>query len=531
MTALSAPPQMSTADAPRILVVDDEPVICAMVRKTLQRANYHVETTTQSIVALRRLEQEPFDLLITDINMPEMNGLELAQRSRALQALLGVVIMTAYGSFENMAQAVRAGVADFILKPFDLEELRLAVARAIERQHVQRDNIRLQTLMHVFEYSRAIHSTLDLDALYNIVTDLVARETPARIVALWATEAQGRLGMTARVGETETQPVVGEIAQAAHRFGELQVWRQSVEATELPVERLVAVPLIAHAERLGALVAVFADDVPPVQDELLEVIAHQTALALRNARQYAALRELDQLKSEFIGIASHELRTPLSLVLGYSSLLRHRLQGPDRESLQRVIDGALRMSDIIDDLIQLHRADVDQLTLNRTNIDIWAVLRDVVAEFTALAGARHIKLLAECPSQPVWLAADREKLLLALANLVDNALKFTEPGGRVLITGRVLEQQAGVEIEVCDTGIGIERRDLERIFARFYQVAPSTTRVQNGLGLGLALTQVFIELHGGQIEAQSRPGEGSVFRVHLPLAVPDPASSINEDGV
>lgn len=509
------------ATLPRILVVDDEPSICMIVRKTLSRDQYNVETTTRSAVALQRLSHEPFDLLITDISMPEIDGLELAERARAAQALLGIVIMTGYGSFENMSRALRTGVADFIIKPFDIDDLRITVARALERQRLQQDNIRLQTLVKVFEYSQAINSTLDPATLYGVVSHLVLRETGATALTIWSEE-------TAPLQLEHNSGLNPNLLAAAETLALDVLQSRRVETKHLSSdlasgERLVAVPLIALDEWLGVLVAGYSAQRPTPPDELLGIVAQQTALAIRNARQYAALRELDLLKTEFIGIASHELRTPLSLVLGYSSLLRPRLQGVERESLQRVIDGALRMGDIIDDLVNLRRSDMQDITLDLASVDIWSLLREVVAELRPLADSRAIELRCVCPAGSLEISADREKLLLALAHVVDNALKFTEADGTVSVVGHApeLPLRPDVLIEVIDSGIGIAQRDLSRIFERFYQVAPSTTRTQNGLGLGLALTKLFIELHGGRVQVRSDLGNGSIFQVRLPIAAPD----------
>lgn len=523
----------SLTDAlPRILVVDDEPSICTIVRKTLSRDPYSIETTTRSTVALQRLEREPFDLLITDISMPDIDGLELAERARAAQALLGIVVMTGYGSFENMSRALRTGVADFIIKPFDIEDLRLTVARALERQRLQQDNIRLQTLVKVFEYSQVINSTLDLHELYGVVTDLVLRETGAIALTIWTTNGPEALHLehTSGVGlSADLRAAAEALALEAFQSDTTAATRPGAQERMLvePLAdtdlahldaRLVAVPLIARDERLGVLVAAYSGVPPKALDELLGIVGQQTALAIRNARQYATLRELDLLKSEFIGIASHELRTPLSLVLGYSSLLRTRLQGAERESLQRVIDGALRMGDIIDDLVNLRRSDVQELTLDLVPVDIWDLLREVVAELRQLADSRDVGLRLDCPSEPLELRVDRDKLLLALVHLVDNALKFTEPGGLVSLIGHMPDPptEPDVVIKVSDTGIGIPQRDLSRIFERFYQVAPSTTRTQNGLGLGLTLARLLVELHGGRVQVQSTLGHGSIFQVRLP---------------
>lgn len=518
------PPQSALpafdVEQPHILVVDDDQFICTVVRKTLSRDKYRVETLTRPAVALKRLASEPFDLLLTDINMPEISGLELAEQARAEHPLLGIVMMTGYGSFDNMSRAVRAGIADFITKPFDIEELRLTIARALERQRLQRNNVRLQTLVKVFEYSQAINSTLDLSALYQVVIDIVHRETGANMVMFWIEEQQ----------ELQAAAVSGIAMDKLAAFKEL-AYRTYVTGDACTIQpdgqmefklsssgTVFALPLTVHDERLGVLIATYPQGRKGVLTELLSIIANQTAVAIRNARQYAALRELDHLKSEFIGIASHELRTPLSLVLGYTSLLRQRLDGLGREYLQQVINGALRISDIVDDLVNLRSSDRGQVVLDLSTFDIWDVLREIVVELNDLAADLQIALQLEHPPAPLMITADREKITLALANLLDNALKFNRPDGSVVIAGMlVLGEQPEVCIDVRDTGIGINQRDLARIFERFYQTAPSITRVRNGLGIGLAITKSFVEAHGGRVQVESTPGRGSTFHVYLPV--------------
>ncbi len=510
-------------DQPHILVVDDDPFICAVVRKTLSRDHYRVETVTQPHVALQRLAAEPFDLLVTDISMPEINGLELAERARATDALLGIVVMTGYGSFDNMSRAVRTGIADFITKPFDIEDLRLTVARTLERQRLQRNNVRLQTLVKIFEYSQAINSTLDLATLYRIVIDIVQRETGAAGVMLWIADQHYVQCAATSANSIEHLSIAEDLAYQAYATGQVQGAQSTPLAPGvISHETMVAIPLAVHDERLGVLVAAYPDGQKAVVTELLAIIANQTSLAIRNARQYAALREIDQLKSEFIGIASHELRTPLSLVLGYSSLLRQRLEGQDREYLQQVIKGALRISDIVDDLVNLRQSELQQIALDLTVFDMWNMLEEVVAELRMLAVEHQIELRIEHPPEPLLIAADRDKIALAFANLVDNALKFNKPGGFVTVVGMPLSAHGDeVRVDVHDTGIGITQRDLSRVFERFYQTAPSITRIRNGLGIGLAITKSFVEAHGGRVQVESVPGRGSTFHVYLPVAPPN----------
>jgi signal transduction histidine kinase len=425
--------------------------------------------------------------------------------------------MTAYGSYDNMARALRTGIADFITKPFDLNELRLTVGRALQRQRIQRDNVRLQTLVKIFDYSQAISSTLELQELWFVVSDIVINGTGAIAVGLWdADDTQLRMQSGVSIPESLSESFTA-LAEKAFASGQPQTMVVEFAPEVAPTVMLQALPLLVRDERIGVLTAAYSSDQTAVLHELLFIIATQTALAIRNARQFHALRELDRLKSEFIGIASHELRTPLSLVLGYSSLLRNRLDGRDRDTLQHIIDGAIRIGDIVDDLVNLRRSDLQEHQLELEQADLWMVLREVVQELHSLANGRGVTLVLECPDLPTYMQLDREKMSLALAHLVDNATKFTRSSGVVRVVGQLSPSGQDVTIEVRDTGVGITPRELSRVFDRFYQVAPSATRAQTGLGIGLAIAKMFVELHGGQIQVQSVLGQGSVFQVRLPL--------------
>jgi signal transduction histidine kinase len=515
---LHASPSGSDLQSPRILVVDDEPSICAIVQKSLTHEGYQVATATHAATALERLRHESFTLLITDINMPAMSGLELAEQAREAQALLGIIVMTAYGSVDNMARALRAGIDDFITKPFNIDDLRLTVSRALDRQRLRHENLRLQMIAQMFEYSEALNSTLDLPALYRVIRDVVSRELGATGIGVWVARGNDLVLDYEYDLPASLRGRASELATQCFRAGTFA--RASVDHELNAGESvLLGVPLQVRDEWIGALVAVQGAHVPPASEELLGLIANQAAPAIRNAQQYTAIRELDRIKSEFIGIASHELRTPLSLVLGYSSLLRNRVQGRDRDALQQVIDGARRMSDIIDDLINLRHAESGEIRLALAEADLWMVVRDAVAELDALANARQVTLRLDLPDQPLLMMADAEKLALTFANLIDNATKFNDPGGVVRVTGAIDRRDDGIDaiIEVQDTGWGIERQHQAHIFDRFYQAAPSATRPRNGLGVGLSLSRTFVELHGGRIEVQSQPEQGSLFRVRLPV--------------
>ena len=489
----------------RILVVDDEPHMGTICAQTLRLDSHVVESTMNPETAVRLLQETHFDLLLTDINMPGMSGLELANRARTLDPALGVVMMTAYASYENMAAALQQGVADFLSKPFEMDQLRLTVTRALQRQRLLHENVRLQTLVQLLEASQQFSASLD----------------PREIAATMVQAVQRTVGYTCvHVNVVEGDQLVdsGVVHDGVCLLDDAQAAEASTNGREAP--RIMRLSLNAADELVGEIVlatpAGTASD--PLLGTVVQMLTNQGATALHNARLYAALAELDRQKSEFITIASHELRTPLSIVLGYSSMLRDKLIDRQNEYIDQVVGAGLRINDIVDDLVNLRHLDVGESVLKLSEVNLQHLIDAAVHELRPLAVARGVTLGVQQPHAAIALRADRDKLMMVVANLVANAIRFTPGGGSVTVVSGVQAPVHGgnIVIAVRDTGIGIPSHEFQRIFDRFYQVAESRTREHGGLGIGLSIARGFVQLHEGSIDVQSTPGRGSLFVVTLP---------------
>jgi two-component system, OmpR family, sensor kinase len=219
---------------------------------------------------------------------------------------------------------------------------------------------------------------------------------------------------------------------------------------------------------------------------------------------------------EFLADASHELRGPLAVVRGNLSLLGHDLPEDERrESVQDAVEEVERMSRLITDLLFLAEADAREV-LERQPLDLEEIVMEVWQRAMRLDAGQHTIELAE--HEPVITLGDREHLLQLLWNLVDNALRYTPAGGLVRISVERVEDEA--VLTVADTGIGIEMQDQPHVFERFYRADRSRPRQQGSTGLGLAIVREIAEAQGGRVTLQSAPGEGSTFRLTLPIISP-----------
>jgi len=233
---------------------------------------------------------------------------------------------------------------------------------------------------------------------------------------------------------------------------------------------------------------------------------------------YRDISELDRIKGDFVSIASHELRTPLSVVLGYASFLRDNVTGQASEQLDIVFNSAMRLRSLIDDMVNLRHIQTDNVQLELSIFSFKQLVLEVVKEFTDLVkGKQQVFTTRFIPDDTsLNIEADRQKLYLVLANLISNAIKFTEEGGRIHLNVALKGHEYW--LNVIDTGIGIPQAEYNRIFDQFYQVEPSLTRKYQGMGLGLSITKGMVEVHKGRIWVESVVGKGSNFTVVLPSA-------------
>ena len=230
------------------------------------------------------------------------------------------------------------------------------------------------------------------------------------------------------------------------------------------------------------------------------------------------LQELDRLKSAFVTIVSHELRTPLTSIKGLVENMLQELTGPlnDKQThyLSRIQLNAERLTRMLNELLDLSKIEAGKMELLRSSMSLHELFADLLEGFQPLARLKSISMEVTATEGMPTVHADRDKLYEVLSNLLDNAIKFTPPGGLVQIGAQILDSRY-IQIGVSDTGCGISEAHLLKIFDKFYRVQSSSESVA-GAGLGLAITRGLVELHGGTIAVESAPGKGSHFYFTLP---------------
>jgi two-component system phosphate regulon sensor histidine kinase PhoR len=239
-----------------------------------------------------------------------------------------------------------------------------------------------------------------------------------------------------------------------------------------------------------------------------------------------AFRKLESIRRDFVANVSHELKTPLTAIRALVETMIDDREMPEatlRRFLEKIRDQSMRLTTLVADLLTLARIESNVVSPERRTLDARAIVRECATRVGAVCEKKQITLSVEIPAEPVLASADEESLRQIVDNLLDNACKYTPSGGAVWV--RLERVAQNLELTVRDSGIGIDPRDCERVFERFYRVDKARSRELGGTGLGLSIVKHLVQALGGQVGLQSELGRGSTFQVRLPLAGLDSPSA------
>jgi signal transduction histidine kinase len=525
----------------RILVVDDEYTVLMTLQAILQEDGYVVDTAPDAEAAIEAIRACKYDLVLTDLKLPGVNGLGVLAEVRKTSPGTVTIMMTGYGSVDSAIEAVHLGAYDYLLKPMEVPVLKQAVRRSLERK-------RLSEIDTLYRVSRAVAGIHDRDQVAWEIED-AARQVlgvaSARIISYRRNGVVEPLVESTYVFGTREvkQRLESGAALIASQGGELlQGW-----AHIQGIQSYAAVPGISQGQLVCVLV-VHNNGAPyefhASAIRFLQALAGQCALVLSNAVLLAQLqqnnleleaanrklRELDRLKSQFLSIATHELRTPLTIIMGYNSMLaesvHERATPEERELLQESISGCQRLIRLVNSMLDMNQIEAGKMRMHFAESDLNTVVRNAVNLFQQEAANKQIHLSLEVPARLPRLLIDSDRMEQVVINLVGNSIKFTPEGGGIHVSVRYAPEAEIVSVSVQDTGIGMAPADQEVIFDEFAQVQRhAKNRQREGSGLGLAITKRIVEGHSGHITLESAPGKGSTFTVTLPVRIGRPNST------
>ena len=512
-----APGQPATARA-RVLVADDNADMRDYVARIL-RQTYDVEAVADGSIALRRIQTVPPDLILTDVMMPELNGFALLAAVRATERTrsIPVILLSARAGEEARIEGLDAGADEYLVKPFSARELLARVASQLQLARLRRENeqqLRYRSEQHQTLLNQAPLGVYLVDADFRIQEvnpvavpffgdipgGVSGRDFGEIIHVLWEKSYADELVEIFRTTLATGIPFVEpERAQFRIDRGVTEYYEWRLDRITLPDGRF-------------GLVCYFRD------------ISTQVKARMKLAESERRLIEADRRKDEFLALLAHELRNPLAPVRTGLELIR--LAGDTPEAVKRVRSlmerQVTQMVRLIDDLLDVSRITSGKIVLQRRPTAISELVQSAVDGQRDAIQAANIELTVRVPNRPLVANVDPTRFVQVLSNVLQNAAKFTPPGGRIVLSAEVEMLADGhEELRVCvtDTGVGISEDMLPRIFELFTQAESPTDRSQGGLGIGLALARRLLDLHGGEISARSDGlGLGSTFVISLPLS-------------
>ncbi|MBD2449037.1 response regulator [Nostoc sp. FACHB-152] len=482
-----------------ILVIDDTPENLHLLASMLTEQGYKVRSVTKGAAGLRGAQAAPPDLIVLDINMPEMNGYEVCQhlKNHPQTCDIPVIFISAMNDVIDKVKAFTVGGVDYITKPFQVEEVLARVENHLTIRNLQKQlqaqNIRLQEEIRERQqaeekFTKAFRSSPSPIAITTFSDGcfIEVNSSFLKISGYNLAEIIGHSVADLNLGISQQQN--------AH------IWQKLIETGSLQNQEIEL--LTKSGEKRIVLLSA----------ELIDLAATQCVLNIFND-----ITERKRLENEFISLVSHELRTPLTSLIGSLDLLGTGQLGTLTAKGQQVLNIATtnieRLNRLVNDILDLERMKSGKITTQPSLCNIGDLLIQATEAMQAMAERSQINLVVEPATAQIW--ADPDRMLQTLTNLIGNAIKFSQPGGNVWL--RVKLQTDSLQIEVQDQGRGIPENKLQSIFERFGQVDVSDSRKKGGTGLGLAICRNIVEQHHGKIWVQSTLGQGSTFYIILPL--------------
>jgi PAS domain S-box-containing protein len=486
----------------QVLVVDDELNIREGSQRILSRAGFDVLIASTGLEALDLLDSQIVPIILLDLKMPGMDGMEVLKRIRQLDETILVIVITGFATVETAIEAMKQGAYDFIPKPFEPEQLRIVVNRAAEKLRLTREAEileleRNQTLADLATEKSRIHTVLE--SLPNGVGVINAKGQ-----VVWMNPAF--LRMLGLQPDMETgKPIEDYIAdeQLCTLVREISSGRH-IDYEDIPAYELA----ISDENFIEARSR-------PVLDDRKQCLG-----AVVNLMDITNMKIIDRMKSEFVAKVSHELRSPLATI--HEQLVRvlgdmvKESTSSDQNILMRAKEKTHGLISLIGDLLDLSRIEAGMVTQEPKRVQLEDLLSDIVDFMAERAAVKNQNLILELPAEPLpALTADPLALESIFGNLITNAMNYSQAGAEIRVKAELVG--LSIRVSVIDTGFGIEARHLEKIFERFYRVKDENTRFVTGTGLGLPIVKGLLDSMGGFIDAESTPGSGSKFTVTLPV--------------
>ena len=519
----------------KILVIEDEVKIANLIKKVVEMDDYIVNLSHDGKEGLIKAENDVYDLIILDVMLPGLNGLEVCRTLRLNKIKTPIIMLTAKNTVEDRIRATDAGADDYLSKPFSFNELLVKIKDLLERRKNESPvEDRNSAEVFVGENDRRKEDSKLAEFNKRIMDNV-----PVSIITIdkegFMTSANKYYRNFSRTQEFYRHNIFtskffirenlvkdykkllsdGTMVKKDYCFDR----NSSGEDKYL---KIIAVPLLDKEGNIEGALSMALDNTESVQykkklqllnNELEKKVIERTA-QLNDANK--ELANVLELKSMFVADVSHEMRTSLAIIQGNVELMsRGLIESNDREeSYEQVFGEIRRMATMLSDMTLLSDTDSARKKMDFEKININQLISSVCKSLQVVAKEKNIKLRHKGSKAELQLVADSAQLEKMLMNLIRNAIRYNKENGFIDVSAKKVKNE--IILSVQDSGIGIAEKHLRNIFERFYRVDKARSRSEGGSGLGLAICKWVAETHGGKIEVKSTVGEGSLFSVSLP---------------
>jgi len=489
------------SNVPRILIVDDEEIIRIGCQRILEESYPTVEMAENGRLGWERIRDGSFDLVLLDLMMPEMGGLEVLQQVQQFDQDVVVIMITGFATIETAVDAMRKGAYDYLPKPFTPEELRTKVHRGLEKRRLilQAQQLMQERDRNLLECANEKSRTM---TIINCLSE-----------GLIATNRDGRIVLMNPVAMKMIRPAISPVigSTVSGLFANPQLEKEVAET----LARVMTTASLARLEVHTRDDRILQSHFSPIMDDRGECLGTVTVLL-----DITEDKKIEKMKSDFVRLVSHELKSPVAAIAGYLNLIIDGLTAKNPEKEKEIIlrsrDKASALLEMINDLLDLSRAERNRPATLHTLVDITEVLTETVKFYQNEAQSKRIDFSLHLATPLPKVMGDTEALGRVFANLIGNAIKYTPENGRVRVESGPRNGQLVISIQ--DSGIGIPADEINKIFDEFYRSRTVITHKIAGTGLGLAIAKHIVEAHRGYIEVESEWHKGSTFRVLLPVA-------------
>jgi len=495
----------------KVILIDDEKEMCNDLKEVIEEYKNHIQITTSynAIDALEKLQQQHYHVLVTDIRMPDMDGLQLMEKAKSIQRELQQIVITGHGDLDYAIKAMNLGAVNFFKKPLDIKLLSAGIENAFDKYKLHKKLIEGEKIFRALTLSAQ-------DAI--VMTDSKDR------IIFWNKSAERLFQYSSNECNHQSlcQLIIPESMYHQYNQWVLNL-KEARTGTEMP-----SICEFKARKKNGKFISIeLSYTIVQIQEDISAIIIIRD-ISKRN-KQLSEIKKLkneaiqmaekaenaNNAKSEFLTTMSHEIRTPMNAVIGLTYLLIDTsLAEEQRQYVVAIKNSAESLLTIINDIIELAKIESGKLTLDPVHYAFKDCMVHVIDIFMFKAQSKGIELDFRIDkSIPEFVFADKGRIRQILVNLIGNAMKFTA-SGHIFVLAEMISQKnetITLRFSVEDTGIGISKDQSKKLFKNFSQANSDILTKYGGSGLGLSISKHLCELMGGDIGVDSTVGIGSTF--------------------